>query len=145
MAADWKWTNDNKLLSLPLISFLDSLKNAQKFSKHYYVKFLRADNPEFKNENAYNDIIYPDAGFNLLSLFRFWNMVHYFFSIQIFNWRGLEFGFIGIYTRICTGKKCVGIPNSFIKINCSDKRYARQYIPNGHRLRHSKRNIYCPF
>jgi C-terminal processing protease CtpA/Prc len=40
--------------------------------------FLGVENPHFTNERAYSDMSYPDAGFRLLSLYRYWNMVQYF-------------------------------------------------------------------
>ncbi len=47
---------------------------------HYYIAmFPGVGNPEFKNENMYANMPYPDDGFRLLSLFRYWNMIHYFF------------------------------------------------------------------
>jgi C-terminal processing protease CtpA/Prc len=83
MNADWEWTKNETLLSSTLISFLDSLKNAQKFDKHYYIDFGQGvGNAVFKNESVYKDIVYPDPGFNLLSLFRYWNMVQYFFPYK---------------------------------------------------------------
>jgi C-terminal processing protease CtpA/Prc len=83
MSVDLKWTKNNKLLSLPLMSFLDSLKNAKKSNEHYYIDFVQGiGNPIFKNENTYQEMTYPDAGYRLLSLFRYWNMVQYFFPYK---------------------------------------------------------------
>ena len=39
-------------------------------------------NPEFRNEDPYSNMPYPDAGFRLLSLFRYWNMIEYFFPYK---------------------------------------------------------------
>lgn len=48
--------------------------------EHYYIGMMPSvGNPEFKNENAYSDMTYPDAGFRLLSVYRYWNMINYFF------------------------------------------------------------------
>ncbi len=47
---------------------------------HYYISaFTNVNNPEFKNEMPYTDMVYPDAGFRVLSLFRYWNMIRYYF------------------------------------------------------------------
>jgi len=51
--------------------------------KHYYVGMAGGvGNPDFKNENPYSSMTYPDEGFRLLSLFRYWNMIYYFFPYK---------------------------------------------------------------
>ena len=35
--------------------------------------------PEFIHEYSYSNMSYPDAGFRLLSLYRYWNIIHYFY------------------------------------------------------------------
>jgi len=50
---------------------------------HYYIRMAsRVGNPEFLNENAYSNVFYPDAGFRLLALYRYWNMIQYFFPYK---------------------------------------------------------------
>ncbi|PVH23953.1 S41 family peptidase [Sphingobacterium corticibacter] len=50
---------------------------------HYYLDMVAGvGNPVFKNENAYSKMSYPDAGFRLLSLYRYWNMIQYFFPYK---------------------------------------------------------------
>ena len=51
----------------------------------YCVGFLQGDNEEmnekivyFPNETSYNNISVEDAGYRILALFRFWNMMYYF-------------------------------------------------------------------
>ena len=51
--------------------------------KHYYIGMTaNVGNPEFKNENPYSKMPFPDAGFRLLSLYRYWNMINYFFPYK---------------------------------------------------------------
>lgn len=51
--------------------------------KHFYIRMARyVKNPDFKNENAYYNMPYPDAGYRLLALFRYWNMINYFFPYR---------------------------------------------------------------
>ncbi|MEO0570733.1 MAG: S41 family peptidase [Bacteroidota bacterium] len=50
---------------------------------HHYVDFDSiVGSPKFKNEKSYPNMPYPDAGFRLLTLFRFWNMIEYFFPYK---------------------------------------------------------------
>ena len=69
------------------LAFSSSLKNELKnlqyanFDKHHYYGFAPGvGNVEIKNEHAYIKIQdpNPDIGLRLLSLFRYWNIVHYF-------------------------------------------------------------------
>ncbi|MBP5649686.1 MAG: peptidase S41 [Bacteroidales bacterium] len=50
----------------------------------YYVSFssLWVKAANFTHENNYAELEYPDAGFRLLALYRYWNMVHYFFPYK---------------------------------------------------------------
>jgi len=44
----------------------------------YYIR-MPASVPESIHEKQYSSIPYPDAGFRLLALYRYWNIIHYFF------------------------------------------------------------------
>lgn len=62
---------------------LDSIRHAERTGEHYYIDaYPNAGNPDFKNENTYQEMAYPDLGFRLLSLFRYWNMIEYFFPYK---------------------------------------------------------------
>jgi C-terminal processing protease CtpA/Prc len=66
-----------------LSSRLDSIRRADRPDEHYYIgTYPNVGNPDFKNEHAYQEMAYPDAGFRLLSLFRYWNMIEYFFPYK---------------------------------------------------------------
>src|SRR5690606_33498964 len=39
-------------------------------------------NPVFKNENPYPGMQWNDTGYRLLALFRYWNMIEYFFPYK---------------------------------------------------------------
>ena len=52
-------------------------------NKHYYVELSpNVGNPVFKHENSYLNSELPDAGMRLLSLYRYWNMINYFFPYK---------------------------------------------------------------
>jgi C-terminal processing protease CtpA/Prc len=66
-----------------LEALLDSIKNASRTEDSYYIGLAPGvGNPDFRNESAYATMPYPDAGFRLLSLFRYWNMIEYFFPYK---------------------------------------------------------------
>jgi C-terminal processing protease CtpA/Prc len=83
MRPDASWINNNKSLSKPLQALLLKTINNAQFTEHYYVKLAQyVGNPVFTNENPYADMKYPDDGFRLLSLYRYWNMIQYFFPYK---------------------------------------------------------------
>ncbi len=55
-------------------------QNRRNEEKNYYIESAPGvGNPVFKHEKAYSKMPYPDAGMRLLALYRYWNMVQYFF------------------------------------------------------------------
>lgn len=70
----------NSILSEPLRNKLNHIYNNRNQGNHFYVKLDPGiGNPKFENENAYGNMPYPDAGFRLLALYRYWNIINYFF------------------------------------------------------------------
>ncbi|MCC5915961.1 MAG: peptidase S41 [Cryomorphaceae bacterium] len=77
---DLEWIyNQNEELKNTLLH----IYNNRTQGKHHYIgKVSNAGNPEFKNENPYANMPFPDDGFRLLSLYRYWNMINYFFPYK---------------------------------------------------------------
>lgn len=79
---DLKWITDSGL-SKPLSDQLLKIKNAKRAGTNYYIDFAPGvGNPVFKNENSYKEMAFPDEGYRLLSLFRYWNMIQYYFPYR---------------------------------------------------------------
>lgn len=77
---DIDWIEDHATLGDELSNQLIQIKNGKKNLTNYYVSLEEsAHNPIF-NENPYNKFSYPDAGFRLLSLYRYWNIIQYYYS-----------------------------------------------------------------
>lgn len=70
------------VVSESLINKLTYILNNRKTGRSYYIEMARNGNPVFKNELAYIQPTYPDAGYRLLSLFRYWNMIQYYFPYK---------------------------------------------------------------
>lgn len=69
--------------SKELSALLQNIKSAKRTGEHYYIGLTPGvANPVFKNENPYDGMKYPDAGYRLLSLYRYWNMIQYFFPYK---------------------------------------------------------------
>jgi C-terminal processing protease CtpA/Prc len=79
---DLDWLEKSNLSS-DLTMILNKVKNAKRDHEHYYIGLVKGVNrPEFKNEKAYTSLKYPDAGFRLLCLYRYWNMIQYYFPYK---------------------------------------------------------------
>ena len=82
MKADLDWIT-NSGFSQELTDLLLNLKNAKRPKINYYTDFFdQVNNPDFKNENPYEKMSYPDEGFRLLSLYRYWNIIQYYFPYK---------------------------------------------------------------
>lgn len=66
-----------------LTELLLNIKQAKRTNKHYYIGMVpNVGNPEFKNEAAYARMDPTDDGMRLLALYRYWNMIQYFFPYK---------------------------------------------------------------
>lgn len=94
---DLYWIN-NSGFSKELTELLLQLKDAKRPKVNYYVDFFpNVDNPDFRHENPYREMKYPDEGFRLLSLYRYWNMIQYYFPYKNLieeDWKGVLKEFI---------------------------------------------------
>jgi C-terminal processing protease CtpA/Prc len=80
---DLSWIDENNL-SKKLVSALLKVKNARRTkTDHYYLdNFSHYNHYTFKNENKYLSMKYPDTGFRLLALYRYWNVVQYYYPYK---------------------------------------------------------------
>ncbi len=77
---DLSWVNNqNHELKNKLLQVYD---NRSQDGNYYVGMVSNVGNPEFKNENAYSKMSYPDDGFRLLSLYRYWNIINYFYPYK---------------------------------------------------------------
>lgn len=74
---------DRAVCSQTLTDKLLAVKNAKRTSSHYYVSMIPGiGNPKFEHEKPYAGTAYPDAGYRILSLYRYWAMINYFFPYK---------------------------------------------------------------
>lgn len=128
-----------------LFSRLDSIRRARRTDEQYYIaSFPNVGNPDFKNESAYSEMAYPDAGFRLLSLFRYWNMIEYFFPYKPLiheNWYAVLEEFVPKFALAAdeTEYKLAALAlitrvkdshaNLYGQHNALDKRFGKNYAP----------------
>lgn len=94
---DIDWISEVTILGEELSNQLIQIKNVKKNSNNYYISLVEnIHNPIF-NENPYNKFSYPDAGFRLLSLYRYWNIIQYYFpnrKLMDQNWNSVLINFL---------------------------------------------------
>jgi hypothetical protein len=79
---DLSWI-EKKTLGTELTSSLNAVKAAKRSNEHFYIALAEGvGNPIFNNEKPYHSMHYADVGLRLLSLFRYWNMVNYYFPYK---------------------------------------------------------------
>ncbi len=84
------WTQDQTLFSEELISQLDYIRKNRNENPNHYVKYnTPVFNTNYENEKTYPDSIFPGKAMRLLSLFRYWNIINYYFPYKYLiteNW-----------------------------------------------------------
>jgi hypothetical protein len=71
------WIHDRSMLGEPLSQRLESIY-AARTGKQFFVSLVPiARNPSFDHEPSYAQVAFPDSGYQLLALFRWWNIFQY--------------------------------------------------------------------
>ena len=80
--SDLKWIAES-CFSKELTDLLLKIKTADRKASNYYIEFApNVNNPIFKNELLYEKMNYNDEGYRVLGLYRYWNMIQYFFPYK---------------------------------------------------------------
>ncbi len=77
------WIADRTSLGAALSKRLTEIHRARPTDKQFFVSMAaNVGNPEFDVELSYADAKVPDAGFQLLAVYRFWNIVEYWYPYR---------------------------------------------------------------
>lgn len=80
---DLAWLIDKNQLSPALSQQLEHLRQNRNQGPHYYISSdPNIGNPLFVHEETYSQPATPDDGLRLLALYRYWNMIEYFFPYR---------------------------------------------------------------
>lgn len=97
MLPDLDWISTSGF-SYNLKQVLTNVQNAERTGNNYYVNLHDwVSNPVFKNEDKYLSMSDDDAGMRLLSLFRYWNIIQYYFPYKYLieeDWKNVLSEFI---------------------------------------------------
>lgn len=95
---DITWISSDSLIQGNLSKLLKKINKSKKGKNHYYFDFEEiVGSPIFKNEETYDDIDFSDVGYRLLCLYRYWNMIEYFYPNKHLidkNWDSVLYEFI---------------------------------------------------
>ena len=95
---DLSWSENSNMNQVLKAKIREIYQNRHQ-GNHYYIRMENIGNPRFLNENPYS-FYYPDAGFRLLTLFRYWNVIHYFFPNKYLtdkNWDDILPDYISLF------------------------------------------------
>jgi C-terminal processing protease CtpA/Prc len=83
MKPDLEWIS-NSGLSSELSDLLNKIFLAKRTNSNYYAEYKNIIDRRMniRNENPYTNMIYPDAGFRIIALYRYWNIIQYFFPYK---------------------------------------------------------------
>jgi C-terminal processing protease CtpA/Prc len=79
---DLHWISDTDSLSVSLSQQLLTIYRSRVAKQQYYVALKPAGNPSFQHEPVYSSVKLPDPGYQLLGLFRFWNIIEYWYPYR---------------------------------------------------------------
>ena len=98
------WIEDQNTLG-KVSKILIKIKNAKRDDNKW--NYFTTDSPQsavpkFKNENPYPDLSLPDVGYRLLALFRYWNIIEYYYPYKYLihdEWNKILFEFIPLFIK----------------------------------------------
>jgi C-terminal processing protease CtpA/Prc len=82
LAPDNDWIRDSAGHGAELRDLLVRIQGTRPRKQHYVSHHWATNHPQFPNERRYDHLPSLDAGYRLLALFRFWNVVEYWFPYR---------------------------------------------------------------
>jgi C-terminal processing protease CtpA/Prc len=99
---DFLWIEDDTFFNWYTKLKLKAIKQHHRLVYNVYVGYKEyVGNVDLEGEEPYSQMIYPEEEYRLLSLFRYWNVIHYFFPYKYLigsNWDDVLTEFIPIFT-----------------------------------------------
>jgi len=79
---DLRWMDDKEVFTDSLSNILHYIQFNRVQHGYYYARPGKTGNIDFSNDKEYPGMVFPDCPFRLLSLFRYWNIVSYFYPYK---------------------------------------------------------------
>lgn len=98
LAVDYGDLFTGRIITESLTNKLRSIQQNGASKQNYWVKKDPSIGyPQFVNEKSYDEMVFPDAGFRLLALFRYWSIINYYSpyrNITEYDWNQVLKNFI---------------------------------------------------
>lgn len=141
----FQWLSEIAHIHKPLYDLLDSIKHADRSKTiYYYSKGVNSMN-SFPTEAKYGENPYPDAGFRLLALYRYWNIIEYFYpyrkDISDKRWNNVLDKFIPLFVHAENAveyRSTIDYLGTYLKDNHTSRQYSDSILPS------ELRNYYLP-
>ena len=111
------WISNKKLFSEVLINKLNNIYRHRNKDKNAYIKLMpNVGNPDFGGEEKYTGMTADDDGLRMLALFRYWNIIEYYFPSKYLikeNWDAVLKEFI---PQFAANKTTIGYKLTCLKL-----------------------------
>lgn len=135
------WLDEISRINRHLYDLLNSIKLADRSQTAYYYGKRANSMNSFPLEAAYEDDIYPDAGFRLLSLYRYWNIIEYFYpyrkDVTDETWNGVLYKFIPLFVNAKSAEEyrsAIDYMGTYLKDNHTSYHYSDSILPSEKRI-----------
>jgi C-terminal processing protease CtpA/Prc len=137
---DNSWICDTSHLGISLSNKLVKIESARRSKSSYYFQYVPSKNIAMPtNENAYNNINLDDK-YTLLSLFRFWNVIQYFYPYKYLigeSWDSVLYKYIPKMFSVKTNKEYIltlmnltaEINDAHVYVRNQDSVFGKRTIP----------------
>jgi len=80
------WLKDTLCISKEnIVQLYDLVINKKSYKNHFVSQNFDIGNLDFSNEKPYSDLSFPSKNLRLLALFRYWNIIYYFYPYLEIN------------------------------------------------------------
>lgn len=79
---DLNWLHDTTIMHAALSENLVAVSKAHRGMRSHYFSLSSRNASYIMNENPYSEMICPDGGYRLLALFRYWNIIQYYYPYR---------------------------------------------------------------
>lgn len=137
------WIYDTSIFSLNTIRRLDCIyHNSYEFDSKYISKNEWVKNPIFDKDTLYNHEIHPNEKIRLLSLFRYWNIINYYYPYKYMaeiSWDSVLNQFIPVFIgarddieyhlAVCKLTAMINDNHAYTTSEILEQNYGNRFLP----------------
>lgn len=146
------WIYDSSAFSVYTISHLNCIyQNSYDFKNKYVSRNEYVMNPIFDNDSLFNNIVFPDLNTRILSLFRYWNIINYYYPYKYLidtSWDSVLEKFIPIFMdakdtidyhlAVCKLTAMIDDNHSYTTSKIIEDHYGNRFLPVKFQIRENK-------